>query len=94
MTESYDDVMLPLSGGFAEIIYAPKGDMSKWYMAGLVNLVNSQIDELDYQSATLHLGYLLQHAMCSARGRGNLRLFRITPYAKASLGIRLCILTY
>ena len=26
-------------GGFAEIIYAPKGDMSKWYMAGLVNLV-------------------------------------------------------
>ncbi len=27
-------------------------------MTGLVNLVNSQIDDLDYQSATLHFGYL------------------------------------
>ena len=28
-------------GGFVEVIYAPKGDMSKWYMTGLLNLVDS-----------------------------------------------------
>lgn len=47
-------------GGFAELIYSPKGDMSKWYLTGLVNLVNSNIDELDYRSATLHAGYILR----------------------------------
>ena len=25
-------------GGFAEIIYSPKGDMSKWYLTGLMKL--------------------------------------------------------
>jgi hypothetical protein len=47
-------------GGFAEIIYSPKGDMSKWYLTGLYNWINSGIDYLDYQSATLHAGYLLR----------------------------------
>jgi len=71
-------------GGFAEIIYAPKGDMSKYYITGLVNLVESQLDQFDYQSATLHFGYLL---------RRNVRvvaestyIFSGSPYAKASLG--------
>ena len=26
-------------GGFAEIIFSPKGDMSKWYLTGLVNYI-------------------------------------------------------
>lgn len=47
-------------GGFAEVIYSPKGDMSKWYLTGLVNYVESEVDELDYASATLHAGYLLR----------------------------------
>jgi hypothetical protein len=47
-------------GGFAEIIYSPAGDMSKWYLTGLVNLINSNLNELDYKSATLHAGYLLR----------------------------------
>jgi hypothetical protein len=47
-------------GGFAELIYSPKGDMSKWYLTGLMNLVESDFDELDYRSATLHGGYLLR----------------------------------
>jgi hypothetical protein len=71
-------------GGFAEVIYAPKGDMSKWYMTGLLNLVDSEIDDLDYQAATLHFGYLL---------RRNVRvvvegtyIFSGEKYAKASLG--------
>ncbi|HAM11709.1 MAG: hypothetical protein A2X05_09965 [Bacteroidetes bacterium GWE2_41_25] len=47
-------------GGFAEIIFSPAGDKSKWYLTGLANLVNSNIDELDYTSATLHAGYLIR----------------------------------
>lgn len=47
-------------GGFAEIIYSPAGDRSKWYLAGLANLINSDADELDYTSATFHAGYLIR----------------------------------
>jgi len=47
-------------GGFGELIYLPKGDDSKWYLAGLYNWVNSQIDELDYSSVTVHYGRLLR----------------------------------
>jgi hypothetical protein len=71
-------------GGFAEIIYAPKGDMSKYYLTGLVNLVESQIDQFDYQSATLHFGYLLRRNV-RAVAEGTY-IFSGTPYAKASLG--------
>ncbi|MDF1559851.1 MAG: hypothetical protein P1P83_06555 [Bacteroidales bacterium] len=71
-------------GGFAEIIYAPKGDMSKYYFTGLVNLVESQIDQFDYQSATLHFGYLLRRNV-RAVAEGTY-IFSGTPYAKASLG--------
>ena len=72
------------SGGFAEIIFAPKADMSKWYFAGLVNYVTSDLDELDYSSATFHVGHLL---------RRNVRLvgeythiFTGDPYGKLSAG--------
>lgn len=47
-------------GGFAEIIFSPKGDMSNWYLTGLLNLVGSDDDMLDYTSATIHAGYLLR----------------------------------
>jgi hypothetical protein len=55
---TYEDIVT--QGGFAEIIYAPKGDMSKWYLTGLVNWVDSNLGVLDYTSATLHAGYLLR----------------------------------
>jgi hypothetical protein len=71
-------------GGFAELIYAPKGDMSKWYLTGLFNWIESDQNSLDYQSATLHAGYLL---------RRNLRvvteftqLFGDSQYGKLSAG--------
>lgn len=48
------------TGGFTEIIYSPRGDMSKWYLTGLLNWVESDYDPLDYTSATLHAGYLLR----------------------------------
>lgn len=50
-------------GGFAEIIYAPKGDMSKWYFTGLLNLIESDYNGLDYSSGTMHFGYLLRRNM-------------------------------
>lgn len=51
------------TGGFAEMIYSPKGDMSKWYLTGLINWVESDYSSLDYSSATLHFGYLLRRNM-------------------------------
>lgn len=50
-------------GGFAEMIYSPKGDMSKWYLTGLINWVESDYNSLDYSAATLHFGYLLRRNM-------------------------------
>ena len=58
---NYEDVKT--QGGFAEIIYSPKGDMSKWYLTGLFNWVDSDVDALDYTAATLHAGYLLRRNM-------------------------------
>jgi hypothetical protein len=55
---TYKDVKT--KGGFAELIFSPKGDMSKWYLTGLFNWVDSDVDELDYSSATIHAGYLLR----------------------------------
>jgi hypothetical protein len=51
---------LKTRGGFAELVYLPKGDDSKWYLAGLYNYVNSDLDDLDYASATVHFGRLLR----------------------------------
>lgn len=47
-------------GGFAELIFLPKGDDSRWYLVGLLNWVNSDVDELDYGSATFHFGRMLR----------------------------------
>ncbi len=55
---SLEDVLT--HGGFAELIYAPKGDLSKWYFTGLFNWISSDLDELDYTSATFHAGHLLR----------------------------------
>lgn len=47
-------------GGFMEVIYSPKGDMSKWYLTGLLNMVESDDDILDYSAATVHFGYIIR----------------------------------
>jgi hypothetical protein len=62
-------------GGFAELIFRPKGDDSKWYSALLYNYVESDNHELDrtlrnHESLALHLGYML---------RRNIRL--VTEYS-------------
>ena len=69
-----DDIVT--DGGFVEAIYAPKGDMSKWYFTGLFNWVESEYNELDYTSGTLHAGYLI---------RRNIRL--VTEYTQQFSGV-------
>jgi hypothetical protein len=50
-------------GGFAELIFRPKGDDGRWYGAGLINWVDSDQADLRYTSATAHAGYLLRRNM-------------------------------
>jgi hypothetical protein len=47
-------------GAFAELVYLPKGDDSRWYGAGLFNWVDSDQLDLRYSAATAHVGYLLR----------------------------------
>jgi hypothetical protein len=47
-------------GGFAELVYWPKGDDSRWYALGLLNWVDSGQTDLKSSSATIHYGYLLK----------------------------------
>ena len=72
-------------GAFAELIYSPKGDMSKWYLTGLINWVESDYDPLDYASATLHAGYLLRR---NTRVVGEFtQQFSGTEYGKVSMRV-------
>jgi len=50
-------------GAFAELVFLPKGDDSRWYAAGLFNWVSSDQLDLKYLSVTAHFGYLLQRNM-------------------------------
>jgi len=73
----YYAVILPIEdvmtrGAFAELIYRPKGDDSRWYAAGLFNWVDSDQEDLRYTAATAHIGYLV---------RRNIRLTAETTYA-------------
>lgn len=47
-------------GLFGELIFRPKGDDSDWYMIGLYNWVDSDIEELKYRSVSMGFGYLLR----------------------------------
>lgn len=50
-------------GAFAELIFLPKGNDSRWYGAGLFNWVDSDQADLRYTAATAHVGYLLRRNM-------------------------------
>jgi len=72
-------------GAFAELIFSPRGDMSKWYLTSLINWVESDYDPLDYASATLHAGYLLRR---NVRVVGEFtQQFRGPDYGKVSFGV-------
>lgn len=72
-------------GGFAELIYSPKGDLSKWYLTGLFNYVKSDIESLDYVSGTLHAGYLLRRNMRVVAEYT--QLMKGNAYGKISAGV-------
>ncbi len=59
-------------GGFAELIYLPRGDDSPWYGAGLFNWIDSDQENLKYTAASLHGGWVL---------RRNFRLVAEASYA-------------
>lgn len=46
-------------GGFAELIFSPDYDKSRWYATLLYNKVNSDYPGIDYQSMTGNFTYLL-----------------------------------
>lgn len=47
-------------GAFAELIYRPNGDDSKWYTAGLFNWVESDQANLNIKTLSGHFGYMLR----------------------------------
>lgn len=58
-------------GMFAELIYTPDGDKSKWYAAALYNWQDSDYAHLNISKATCHIGWVL---------RRNIRLFTEITY--------------
>ena len=47
-------------GAFAEMIYRPNGDDSKWYAVGLFNWIESDQTDLNYKTLSGHLGYVFR----------------------------------
>ncbi len=50
---------IKLNGGFAEFIYLPNGDRSKWIFAALYNRIDGTGKEYDYETGTLSVSHLL-----------------------------------
>jgi hypothetical protein len=57
-------------GAFAELIYRPEGDASKWYSVVIFNWIESDFTELNLKQLGVHFGYVL---------RRNIRL--VTEYS-------------
>jgi hypothetical protein len=49
---------LESQGGFAEIIYLPKADQSKFIFSGLYNRIDSDDNTLDYETATFSVSHM------------------------------------
>jgi len=49
-----------IKGGFAELLYFPRGDDSKWYSAALFNWIDYGGLRNEFQSLSFHLGLLLR----------------------------------
>ena len=58
-------------GAFAEMIYRPDGDDSKWYAVCLFNWIESEFTDLNYKTLSAHLGYVF---------RRNIRMIVETNY--------------
>jgi hypothetical protein len=47
------------NGGFAQLMYAPDGDKSKWYLFLIYNKIKSDFDYLNYHTVAGNISYLL-----------------------------------
>lgn len=74
---------LKTRGAFAELIYRPNGDDSKWYAVGLFNWIESDQTDLNYKTLSGHLGYLLRR---NIRLVGELTYDFKLEYAKVGVG--------
>jgi hypothetical protein len=74
---------LKTQGAFAELIYRPDGDDSKWYAVGLFNWIESDQLDLNYKTLSGHLGYVLRR---NIRLVGELRYDFINEYAQVGVG--------
>jgi len=74
------------SGAIAEIIYSPKGDNSDWYFTGLFNFVESDFDPADYQSFTLHTGYMARRNVRLSAELSLVEQNQQDPFGVLSLG--------
>lgn len=72
------------SGGFVELLISPKGDKSRVTGSLLYNYVDSDFKELNYQSYTGTLNYLLAR---NVRLVGEYTYIKDTKTSKVSLGI-------
>lgn len=73
------DPAVKTRGGFAELLFMPEGDDSRWYMVGLYNWVDSGTKGLDYGSLTFHAGRMLRRNM---RATSELTYVFKSPYGK------------
>jgi hypothetical protein len=74
----------PLRKAVLQIKYRHDIGVCEIFAFKLLNLVESELDQFDYQSATLHFGYLMRrNVRLVAEGT---YIFSGTSYAKASLG--------
>jgi hypothetical protein len=83
---SIDVFDLEVQGGFAELIFRPMGDDSKWYAAGLFNWIdteNNHIAGVNYKAVSGHFGYLLSR---NFRLVSELTYDTDNEYAKIGLG--------
>jgi len=53
-----NDVKAESKGGFVELIYMPDADQSKFLFTALYNFINSDISELDYETATFSVSHM------------------------------------
>lgn len=74
---------LKTRGAFAELVYRPDGDDSKWYAVGLFNWIESDQTDLNYKTLSGHLGYVLRR---NIRLVGEISYDFKKEYAKIGVG--------
>lgn len=78
------DAEIETKGAFAELIWTPEGDESRWYGVGLFNWIESDIAALNYKTFSAHLGYLMLRNM---RLVGEIKYDMLDEYFQVGVGV-------